>query len=66
MEFKVVMALTLGDGFYSVLGETWKLVENNPESKSVEIECTFGLNVGMVVEVSRLNIADCFEVIPQN
>jgi hypothetical protein len=66
MEFKVVMALTLGDGFYSVLGEIWKLVENDLEKTKVELECTFGLNVGMVVEVARLNVAECFEVVPQN
>ena len=67
MELKAVKSLNLGDGFFSVVGEIYTVFENALyEEKRVELECTFGLNVGMIVEVSRFNISECFEVVPQN
>ena len=66
MELKAVKSLNLGDGFFSVVGEIYTVFENALyEEKRVELECTFGLNVGMIVEVSRFNISECFEVVPQ-
>jgi hypothetical protein len=67
MELKAIKSLNLGDGFFSVVGEIYTVFENALyEEKRVELECTFGLNVGMIVEVSRFNISECFEVVPQN
>ena len=66
MELKAIKSLNLGDGFFSVVGEIYTVFENALyEEKRVELECTFGLNVGMIVEVSRFNISECFEVVPQ-
>lgn len=66
MELKAVKSLNLGDGFFSVVGEIYTVFENALyEEKRVELECTFGLNVGMIVEVSRFNISECFEVVSQ-
>ena len=67
MELKAVKSLNLGDGFFSVVGEIYTVFENDPnlKEKRVELECTFGLNVGMIVEVSRFNISECFEVVSQ-
>ena len=66
MELKAVKALNLGDGFFSLVGEIYKVVVNDVENTKVELECTFGLNVGMIVEVSRFNVSECFEVVSQN
>ena len=66
MELKAVKSLNLGDGFFSVVGEIYTVFENALfEEKRVELECTFGLNVGMIAEVSRFNISECFEVVSQ-
>lgn len=52
---------SLGDGYFLVQGEIWKVSSN--EDELFELECIKGMNIGMFQEFTRKQIADCFEVI---
>ena len=63
MELRVIgnATFSLGDGYFLVKGETWKVV--GTEGDMFELECIKGINIGMFQEFTRKQIADCFEVI---
>lgn len=60
MELRAVNVFDLGDGYYMPKGEIWKVV--GEEGSNIELECVYGINIGMFMEFSREQIANLFEV----
>ena len=53
----------LGDGYFLVTGEIWRVNSNEGDEMIFELECIKGINIGMFQEFTRGEIADLFEVV---